>query len=224
MDRDTVIYIASNESTIPATLMSRKLANITFNLPVDMPPALSTLAETVWQSRSGAYQTSDGRQLNISRDKGTLVVNTSDPGLFAVLCKKLPADVADDVTARTQAFIKSGGPTDSGDHPNWQRLLELNGALRSATLLGVTTDREDPVAWIDAQFEKSRKFVELIWGPRELAGVGASNTTPTFRYYPESPKQFFSYDLAAGTVQHLSFDQRGRLRIGTLELSAHPRS
>lgn len=220
IDRDTVIYIASNESAIPATLMSRKLADITFNVPTDVPPALATPDESVLQSRTGTYQTIDGRQLHISLDKGTLVVNTSDPGLFAALSKTLPADVAEDVTSKTQAFIKKAGPTDSGDHPNWQKLIDVNGALRSATLLGVTSDGEDPVAWVVAQFEKSRKFVELIWGPSELVGVGASDAAPMFRYYPESQEQFFSYDLAAGTLRHLSFDQSGRLRIGALELSA----
>jgi CubicO group peptidase (beta-lactamase class C family) len=219
IDRDTVIYIASNESAIPATLLSRTLANITFNVTVDVPPALATLPPGVWHSRTGTYQTSDGKRLSISWDKDTLALSTSDSEVFDALSEKLPAAVASDVTAMTQAFIKNGGPADSGDHPNWQRLVEVNGAFRSATLLGVASRRGMPAAWIVVQFEKARKYVELLWESGELAGVGASDDAPAFRYYPESAAQFFSYDPATGTLQRLTFDQRGGLRIGTLELS-----
>jgi CubicO group peptidase (beta-lactamase class C family) len=219
IDRDTVIFIASNESTIPATLLSRTLANITFNVPVDVPPALATFSASVWHSRSGTYQTPDGRRLSIALDKDALALSTSDPEIFDVLVEKLPPAAASEVTAATQAFIKNSGPVDSGDHPNWQRLVKANGALRSATLLGVASQRGTPAAWIIAQFEKAKKYVELLWDSGELAGVGASDDAPTFRYYPESAEQFFAYDPATGTLQRLSFDQRGWLRIGTLELS-----
>src|SRR5579872_78295 len=222
IDRDTVIYIASNESTIPATLLSRPLAYITFNVPVDVPPALATLPASVWHSRSGTYQTPDGRRLSIARDKDALALATSDPDVFDALSEKLPPVVTSDTTAKTQAFIKNGGPVDSEDHPNWQRLVKANGALRSATLLGVASQRGTPAAWIIAQFGQAKKYVELVWDSGELAEVSASDDAPAFRYYPQSAEQFFSYDPATSTLQRLSFDRRGGLRIGTLELSRVP--
>ena len=176
IDRDTVIYIASNESTIPATLLSRTLANITFNVAVDVPPALATLPASVWHSRAGTYQTPDGRRLRIALDKDMLALSTADPEVFGALSEKLPAAVASDATAKTQAFIKNGGPVDSGDHPNWQRLVQDNGAFRSP-LLGVTSQRGMPAASIIVRFEKSTKYVELLWDSRQSWPASALQTT-----------------------------------------------
>ncbi|HEY7992962.1 MAG TPA: serine hydrolase domain-containing protein [Candidatus Eremiobacteraceae bacterium] len=219
MDTDTVVYIASNEATIPATQLSRNVAYIAFGQPVDIPPSVSTLSRSSLQGRSGTYQTSDGRKLMVAADDGTIVLSTADPLLFDALSKNVPADVTADATSAAQAFIKHGGPVDRADHPNWQRLIAVNGPFRSATLLGVTTEQGDPVSWIAVQFQRTSRFVELRWGSQGLSGVEASDGPPGFRYYPESAERFFSYDVDTGIVQRVSFDKSGRLEIGSTELS-----
>src|SRR5215469_4457378 len=218
IDRDTVIYIASNESAIPATLISRKVAYLAFDMPVTAPPAVASMSASVLQNRSGTYKTPDGRQLSITTDDGRLIVRTADSRLFALLSEKPPQDVANDVTAKTQAFIKNRGPVDAGDHPNWRRLVETNGAFRSATMLGALSDGEDPATWIVVRFERATKYVELLWNPDGLDGVAATDNGPGFVYYPESSDRFFSYDVVSGMVRHLSFNQRGDLQIGTESL------
>ena len=219
MDQDTVVYIASNEATIPATQLSRNVAYIAFSQPVDIPPTVATLPKSALQSRTGSYQTSDGRKLAVATDGGALMLSTADPLLFGALSKTVPADVSADANSRAEAFIEHGGPVDGADHPNWQELIAVNGPFRSATLLGVTTQQGDPASWIFVQFRKTSRFVKLSWGSDGLAGVESSEGPPTFRYYPESPEQFFSYDVDAGIVQRLSFDKNGRLELGKTELS-----
>jgi CubicO group peptidase (beta-lactamase class C family) len=205
LDAGVVIYIASNNSTVSAAGISRRVARLAFGSAVPMPPATVALGPANLANLAGTYRLPSGQDVTVATEGNHLAIRTDDPLAFAALNPtKPPPQIAQSVLARTQEFIKNGGPADP-NYPIWNNIIAKDGALSGAELIGISSVGGNPAVWIRGHFARRVEYVQLIWGPDRLEAFTLSDGAPPIAYYPASASEFFAYDIALSQVQRIHF-------------------
>jgi CubicO group peptidase (beta-lactamase class C family) len=204
VDSDTVIYIASNESTIPATIVSAALARIAFGAPAPSVPAAIVLNAGALDVFSGSYDGDDGARLNVVASNGTLVATTANAALFAALepAPALPADLRDDVQMRAKALFDGSAPAEPGSP--WSDFVAHNGLPTDVAIVGFEPLDGDIGVWVTAQVGGHTTSMRLRFGPKHLLGMLVGDI-PSVTFRPTGTRSFAAYNVGLEMASTLRF-------------------
>jgi len=220
IDRDTVIYIASTNSELPATWLSRRLARLSFGQPYSQPPHAATLASGVLNSWERTYA-SGAAKIHVSRDGQSLQFQCDNEAACKALLSLDPRFT--DAVAKRAAQTKSAfeqaaagniaelstaygdnAPDDLAERQRvfWNQQKSNLGTLLRIESVAQTHHIEDLAMVVRADFAGGSRYLTLFWGPRRAQGMAVSPDAPGTRFVPVSTTELTGYDVATGFTVH----------------------
>jgi CubicO group peptidase (beta-lactamase class C family) len=233
LDENVVIIAMSNQPAIPATqLAPRQLEALVFgDAAVVMPPAPVVVAPPVRESRSGRYALGSGGVVTIRATATGLEAEADDPTLFGALGNlAAPGGRFGALESRTVAILGESAKDNfrplfeafSDDRPFevvqgnqrrfWAGWRSEFGEFKRLELLGTGSAQGDPAVTVRLHFERGGPIVQLIWGPRRLAGFRTLPSAP-IALIAESPTKWVYYSYGAPAPVRFTFGDDGTVQV-----------
>jgi len=224
VDDGVVIYITSNVSEKPSIAVNRFVSRIALGQDVPMPPRIVDVRSDKLRALEGTYGSfqvvAEGNGVAlIPRDAAALamMITFADAPKMTARSKEVAdAIVRGDYKVLHDAFAE---PRPLEQIETRQRAMRAEmesrqGALKSATVLGITRGRNGPTAIVRLDFEHGSEFLNLIWdGPNALVGLQFTQVGPRTVFQPVSATEFASYDFFSGETKTVKFHE-DNLAIG----------
>lgn len=235
LDEKVVIIAMSNQPSIPATqLAPRQLEALVFgDEPVVMPPEGVFVPQPRREARAGRYVLSSGGAVTIRVAGEGLEAEADDPlllggfdrmtppgGRFASLESRsmplLEAAAKDDFRPLFEAFDdeRPFEVVQANQRRFWNGWRRNLGEFRRLELLGTTIQGGDPAVTVRAHFAGGGPILQLIWGPRRLAGFRVIPKVLPVRLIAESPDAWCHYSYRAPALVRFTFGE-GTLTLET---------
>jgi hypothetical protein len=235
VDEKTVIIAMSNEAAIPATqLAPRQLEALVFNdAAVVLPPAPIAIARPAREALAGTYALAAGGTVTIRVTADGLEAVAADPTLFSALGNiSAPGGRFVDLESRTMTVLEASAKDNfrplfeafNDERPFevvqgnqrrfWGGWRTEFGEFQRLELLGTGAAQGDPAVAVRLHFQRGGPVVQLIWGPRRLAGF-AIVPQMGVALVAESPTAWVYYSYRAPALVRLTFAAGGALRMET---------
>ncbi len=226
IDDHTVIIAMTNEPVIPAPQIAQNQIDSLFfgdGPAVLMPPPVVSVPKAQRDALSGTYALDNGVTLTVATSAAGLALTSSDPALlgaipglraaggrFADLEKKtmaiLDASSKDDFRPIFEAFNddRAFSVVQGNQHRFWSEWRAQFGEFRRLELLGTASVQGDPAVTVRAEFARGSKILQLIWGPRRLAGFLAPDAGTSVEFTAESPTLWTLYSYKSPSLIHVT--------------------
>ncbi len=240
LDEKVVIIAMSNQPTVPATrLAPRQLESLVFSdAEVVMPPVPVEVAKAVREARAGRYALAaaagDARAtVTVRATAAGLEAESDDPALLGGLgIMTEPGGRFADFESRTLAILEQGAKDNfrpifeafNDDRPFetvqgnqrkfWAGWRAQFGEFQRLELLGTGMAQGDPAVTVRLRFERGGPILQLIWGPRRLAGFRGLPQAPV-ALVAESPASWVYYSYRAPALVRFTFGDGGTLTLET---------
>jgi CubicO group peptidase (beta-lactamase class C family) len=235
VDEKVVIIAMSNQPVIPATqLAPRQLEALVFgDAQVVMPPVPVAIPRPEREARAGRYALAAGGAVTVRVTADGLEADADDPTLFGALGNvAAPGGRFADIETRSMAVLDAAAKDNfrplfeafNDDRPFevvqgnqrrfWGGWRTEFGEFARLELLGTGTVQGDAAVTVRVHFARGGPILQLIWGPRRLAG---------FRVLPaaavplvaEAPATWVYYSYRAPAIVRFTFGEGGTLRLET---------
>lgn len=241
-EEKVVIIAMTNQPSIPATqLAPRQIEALVFDdEAVVMPPEGVAVPLARREALAGRYGLGSGATVTIRVAGDALEAEADDPlllggfdrmtppgGRFSVLEARsmslLEAAAADDFRPMFEAFAddRPFAVVEANQRRFWNGWRRNLGDFERLELLGTAIQGGDPAVTVRARFAKGGPIVQLIWGPRRLAGFRVIPRILPVRLAAESPDAWCHYSYRAPALVRFTFGPGGSLALetasGTLE-------
>ena len=235
VDEGVVIIAMSNQPVIPATqLAPRQLEALVFNdAPVTWPPQPVAVPKERREALAGTYRLEGAGTLSVRPTAEGLEAEASDPALFGTLgALTAPGGRHAALEARSLTILEAAAKDDFRplfDAFNDERPFEVVqgnqrrfwggwrgefGEFRRLELLGTGAVQGDPAVTVRLHFERGGPTLQLIWGPRRLAGFRIIPASPV-ALTAESADSWVYYSYRAPALVRLRFAANGTLTLET---------
>ena len=236
VDEGVVIIAMTNQPVVPATqLAPRQLEALVFGdaASVTWPPLPVAVAREQREALAGTYRAGTAGTVALRPTADGLEAEASDPRLFGTLgpiaapggrfaafesrsLKILEAAAKDDFRPLFEAFNddRPFEVVQGNQRRFWGGWRAEFGEFRRLELLGTGTAQGDPAVTVRLVFERGGPTLQLIWGPRRLAGFRAVPAAPA-TLIAESPTAWVYYSYRAPGLVRLRFGPEGTLAIET---------
>ncbi len=235
VDEKVVIIAMSNEPVIPATqLAPRQLESLVFgDVPVIVPPEPLAVPREQRDARAGRYSLDGGGSVAIRATADGLEAEADDPTLFGALGSLAqPGGRFAEIESRSMAILEAAAKEDfrpifqafnderpfevvQGNQKKfWGQWRSTYGEFKRLELLGTGSVQGDPAVTVRLHFERGGPVLQLMWGPRRLAGFRAIPPAPV-RLVAESPDRWVYYSYRAPALVRFTFDEGGVLQLET---------
>jgi hypothetical protein len=224
VDEGATLFVFSNSTDQPPTLVSAPLAQALFGEEFRMPPAVVTLRAAELARVAGTYALASGEKVEVSVAGDRLKVS-AEGAAFAMVNGLAPAGSARfaEMEKRTKAAVEASAKGEyaamhaafGGDLPlervreqesgMWTRRRGRFGEFRGAEILG--TARSGPGIGVNVRltFERGTQIVRYVWGPERLLGVRVLDTMPEVAFFPTSATEFTTFSLREAVGVRLIF-------------------
>lgn len=215
VDDKTVIIAMSNEPVIPATqLAGREIDSLFFGdgPVVVMPPVPVAVSTADRDARAGTYALSNGATLTVAATNTGLSVVSSDPTLLGAIPGLMaPGGRFADLETKSMAILAESAKDNfkpiheafNDDRPFelvqgnqrrfWAGWRSELGDFSKLELLGTAPFQGDPGVVVRVQFARGSKILQLMWGPRRLAGFRTVDAGTPVDLIAESPTSWVLY-------------------------------
>jgi hypothetical protein len=95
----------------------------------------------------------------------------------------------------------------------WNEWRAQFGEFQRLELLGTGVVQGDPAVTVRAHFERGGPVIQLIWGPRRLAGFSAMPGIPPASLVAEAPGVWVYYSYRAPALIRLAFGSGGQVTV-----------
>ncbi len=235
VDEGVVIIAMSNQPVIPATqLAPRQLEALVFgDAAVAQPPVPVAVPREQRDALAGTYNFGASGTLVVRSTPDALEAEAADPGLFGTFgALTPPGGRFAALETRSMAVLEAAAKDDfrplfeafSDDRPFevvqgnqrrfWGGWRTEFGEFRRLELLGTGTAQGDPAVTVRLHFERGGPTLQLIWGPRRLAGFRVIPPAPV-GLVAESPTSWVYYNYRAPAPVRLRFGAQGTLEAQT---------
>jgi CubicO group peptidase (beta-lactamase class C family) len=235
VDEGVVIIAMSNQPVIPATqLAPRQLEALVFgDAAIAQPPVAVAVPREQRDALSGTYDLGAPGTLVVRSTPDALEAEAADPGLFGTFGALTPSGGRfAALETRSMAILEAAAKDDfrplfeafSDDRPFevvqgnqrrfWGGWRTEFGEFRRLELLGTGTAQGDPAVTVRLRFERGGPTLQLIWGPRRLAGFRVIPPAPV-ALVAESPTSWVYYNYRASAPVRLRFGAQGVLEVET---------
>lgn len=246
-----VIIGASTVAAMKATELIQQILPLLRGKEYKLPPPTIKLEAAVMAKYEGTYKLPAGSELNVTTDKGRLMVAATDQEAFSLLSgidagmtaelnklndragRIVEASAKGDYTPLFEAYerevpleqikMRQGG--------FWQQLTQRLGNFKGFKVLGTssnqksrqqTTMREPSSATsVQLDFEKGAAYVQYLWEDGKLAGVRPLSKPVAFEFIPQTADTFVIYDFASGETSHIRFSINGDNTVKELILGGN---
>jgi len=247
LDEQVVIIAMSNQPVVPATQVApRQLEALVFgDAPVVSPPLPVEVPREGREALSGRYELPNGTTIVVRASDAGLDVESSDVALFG----SIPGLVAPggrfaDLERRSLPILEAASKDDfkpifdafNDDRPFdvvqgnqrrlWSGWRSQFGDFLRLELIGTGVVQGDPAVTVRAHFARGGPIIQLIWGPRRLAGFLVTPQVPPAALVAESPGSWVHYSYRAPALIRLTFGANGELTVdnGTTKTTGRRRS
>jgi CubicO group peptidase (beta-lactamase class C family) len=213
VDDNVVIIVMSNQGVIPATeLAPRQIDALVFNdAPVIMPPVGVTVPAAQREALAGAYALSAGGTVTVRATDAALEIEASDSTLFAPNALSPPGGRFSDLETRTLSILSAAATGNfrplfeafDEDRPFevvqgnqrkfWAAWRASYGEFVKAEVLGTSNDQGDTAVIVRLQFARGGPVLQMLWGPRRLAGWRTMADAGAAALIAESPRRWVFY-------------------------------
>jgi CubicO group peptidase (beta-lactamase class C family) len=235
LDENVVIIAMTNQPVIPATqLAPRQLDPLVFgDSPVVMPPEPRAVPREQRDAKAGRYALDGGGTVVIRATADGLEAAADDPTLFGTLGNlNPPGGRFAELEKRTLTILESAAKDDfkpifeafNDERPFetvqgnqrrfWSGWRAEFGEFKRLELLGTGTVQGDPAVTVQLHFEKGGPILQLMWGPRRLAGFRSVPSTAIV-LMAESPKEWVYFSYRAPALVRVTFGDDGTLALTT---------
>jgi CubicO group peptidase (beta-lactamase class C family) len=234
MDEKVVIIAMSNQPVIPATqLAPRQLESLWFgDAPVVMPPVSIDVPKPQRDAIAGRYTLTNGATVTIRSTDAGLEAESTDPAIFGAIPDLMPpGGRSAELEQRTLPLIDAASKGDfkplftafNDDRPlsaieeihrpRWAAWRAEFGEFQRAELLGTAMVQGDPAVTIKLHFAKGGPTLQLIWGPRRLAGFRTLPVGASILLTPESTTQWAYFAYRNQEILRVTFGSGGQISI-----------
>ena len=236
LDEKVVIIAMTNQPSIPATqLAPRELEALVFDdEKVVMPPEGVAVPRERRQAHAGRYALPAGGGVTVRVAGDGLEAEADDPlllggfdrmtppgGRFAQLesrsMQMLEAAARDDFKPLFEAFDddRPFEVVQANQRRFWSGWRGSLGDFERLELLGTAVQGGDPAVTVRARFAGGGPILQLIWGPRRLAGFRVIPKILPVRLVAESPDTWSRYTYRAPAPVRFTFAADGTLTLET---------
>lgn len=227
VDEHVVIIAMTNEPVIPAPqLAPRQIESLFFGSgpAVVMPPTPATVAAADRNRLAGTYALDNGTTVTLTANAGGLTAASSDIALFGAIPGLVPpGGKSADLETKTMAILEAASKDDfrpifeafnddrafevvqGNQRRFWAGWRSQFGEFQRFELLGTAPVQGDPAVTVRAQFAHGSQILQLIWGPRRLAGFMSPDAGAPVMLTPESPTSWAYYSYSAPAIIRLTF-------------------
>ncbi|MEM7200715.1 MAG: serine hydrolase [Planctomycetota bacterium] len=224
VDEGVALFVQSSVSEFMAEHVIEAIDAIVFGHDYQLPPVARARPGAELDALAGVYALADGGALHVSRIGGHLVVRADDPrgrGLLAG-SQKLPTPASARRAERwceaISAFSRGDGEPLAAEAGSEQgaaaltrtlrELIEMCGALESATSSVCRAVDEQEVTQIRVQFEQESGYLALWTKGGALTRIGVDQAAPSglrpLALFP-TDNGFEGFDLRADAAIRVSF-------------------
>jgi len=235
VDEGVVIIAMSNQPVVPATqLAPRQLEALVFgDATVAPPPVPVAVPREQRDALAGTYNLGASGTVVIRTTPDAIEAQTSDPALFGALGGLTPPGGRfASLETRSVAVLEAAAKDDfrplfeafNDDRPFevvqgnqrrfWGGWRSEFGEFQRLELLGTGTAQGDPAVTVRLHFERGGPTLQLVWGPRRLAGFRVIPPAPV-ALVADSPTSWIYYSYRAPAPVRLRFGADGTLTIET---------
>jgi CubicO group peptidase (beta-lactamase class C family) len=228
VDEKVVIIAMTNEPNVPAPqLAPRQIESLFFGGGPDvvMPPTAAPVSPADRDRVAGTYALDDGTSLTLTPNGSGLSAVSSNltllggiPGLVA------PGGRSAALEAKSMTILDAASKDNfrplfdafSDERPFevvqgnqrrfWAGWRSQFGEFRRLELLGTAPVQGDPAVTVRAEFARGSQVLQLIWGPRRLAGFMAPEAGAPVTLTPEFATTWSYYAYTAPSVIRIAFD------------------
>ena len=236
LDERVVIVAMSNQPSIPATqLAPRQLEALVFDdEKVVMPPDGVGVPGERREAHAGRYALSDGRAVTVRAAGEGLVAESDDPFLLGVFDRMTPpggrfaqqesrsiqvleAAAKDDFKPLFEAFSdeRPFEVVQANQRRFWSGWRGNFGDFRRLEVLGTSLQSGDPAVAVRLHFERGGPILQLVWGPRRLAGFRVIPKIPPVRLAADSADTWVYFSYRAPALVRFTFADDGTLTLET---------
>jgi len=227
----------SNQPVIPATqLAPRQLEALVFgDAAIAQPPVPVAVPREQRDALAGTYNVGTSGAVVVRSTPDALEAEAADPGLFGTFgALTPPGGRFAALETRSMAVLGAAAKDDfrplfeafSDDRPFevvqgnqrrfWGGWRTEFGEFRRLELLGTGTAQGDPAVTVRLHFERGGPTLQLIWGPRRLAGFRVIPPAPV-ALVAESATSWVYYNYRTPAPVRLRFGPPGTLEIETAQ-------
>jgi len=235
LDEKVVIIAMTNEAVIPATqLAPRQLEALVFgDEPVVMPPEPRAIAREVRDAKAGRYALEGGGTVVVRATADGLEAEADDPTLLGGLGNvTAPGGRFADLESRSMAVLGAAAKGDfrpifeafNDERPFevvqrnqtrfWSEWRTEFGEFQRLELIGTGNFQGDPAVTVRLRFEKGGPVLQLMWGPRRLAGF-RSLPAAAVPLVAESPQTWVYFNYRSPAPVRFTFGDAGTMTLET---------
>jgi CubicO group peptidase (beta-lactamase class C family) len=235
VDEKVVIIAMSNQPVIPATqLAPRQLESLVFgDAAVVVPPEPRPVDRQRRESLAGRYALAGGGAVTVRATADGLQAEADDPALFGTLGNlTAPGGRFAQLEGRSMAVLEAAAKDDfkpifdafNDDRPFevvqgnqrrfWSGWRADFGEFQRPELLGTGIAEGDPAVTVRLHFERGGPVLQLLWGPRRLAGFRIVRPAPV-TLVAESDRAWVHFNYRAPALVRLAFGDNGTLTLET---------
>ncbi len=225
VDEDVVVIAQSNVAEWSAIPVAARVAAILFGGDVAMPPAVVAMEPAALEALAGTYG-AVGAELDVSvGENGSLSLSPRTPDGFSLLAGGDPDGEVAERTERIRAGLQAGEAGDwavlaalfggrlsaenvAAQEADLERRMTIDRGPRLETrILGTALFGGRPATLVEYVHETGSWFIRFMWDGPIVARVGVSGEAPVWTLWPESPRQFFDFDLREGLGLRVRFEE-----------------
>lgn len=228
VDEHVVIIAMTNEPVIPAPqLAPRQIESLFFGAgpAVVMPPVSSTVAAPARTRVAGTYALDNGVTITLTAGSDGLTATSSNVALFGAIPGLVaPGGRSAELETKTMAILEEASKDNfrpifeafkddrafevvqGNQRRFWAGWRSQFGEFQRFELLGTAPVQGDPAVTVRAEFARGSQILQLIWGPRRLAGFMSPDAGAPVTLTPESPTSWVYYAYTAPSLIRLTFD------------------
>jgi CubicO group peptidase (beta-lactamase class C family) len=226
IDDHTVIIAMTNEPVVPAPQVAQNQIDSLFfgdGPAVLMPPPAVPVPKAQRDALAGTYALDNGVTLTVAASPAGLAVASSDLTLLGgIPGLKAPGGRSADLEQKTMAILDAASKDNfrpifeafNDDRPFdvvqgnqrrfWSEWRTALGDFRRLELLGTAPVQGDPAVTVRAEFARGSKILQLVWGPRRLAGFVVPDAGASVAFTAESPAVWTSYSYKSSSLVRMT--------------------
>lgn len=228
IDEHVVIIAMTNEPVIPAPqLAPRQIESLFFGSgpAVVMPPSPVAVAADARERIAGTYAFDNGVTVTLTSSGAGLSATSSKLALFGAFPGLVaPGGRSAELETKTMAILDAASKDNfrpifeafnddrafevvqGNQRRFWAGWRSQFGEFQKLELLGTAPVQGDPAVTVRAVFARGSQILQLVWGPRRLAGFMSPNAGSPVTLTPESPTSWVYYSYTAPSLIRLVFD------------------
>jgi CubicO group peptidase (beta-lactamase class C family) len=221
-----VILLATTDSRVRATEVSKSIAVLARGGDFTLPPRLIKLDAAALHKMTGNFKLPGGAELNVTMQDDHLFVAGANEAGFHLLqgTARGNPEQMEKMSAQVNAMLEASAKNDHSlmhkafaaalpyaqfktrQENLWQQRNERLGAFKSVKILSTAPGQGGYVTTARLDFERGSDYAQFMWdGGGILRGIRPSMAAPGVSFYPQTATAFISFNLATGHSLSLHF-------------------